>query len=42
MENLEPMMKTSGYWIEDSKRRLLVKDEMVGAGVILEEISNVK
>ena len=38
---LEPMMKTSGYWIEDSSRRLLVKDEMAGAGVILEEISNV-
>ena len=38
---MEPMMKTTALWIEDSDRRLLLKVQLFGNETVLEEISNV-
>jgi hypothetical protein len=38
----EPIAKKSGYWVEDSDRRLMIKIQQTDIESFLEEISNVK
>ncbi len=39
---MEPLLKGTAMWVEDSDRRILIKAEMAGYVAFIEEISNVR